>query len=63
MAKTIIVIGPKKIIEIDDNCINTLGMPAYSLTVDGVKSAVSDVGFEYLIKSAKEQGFAVFEGV
>lgn len=63
MAKTVIVIGPKKTIEIDDNCINALGRPAYSLTVDSVKSTVSDVGFEYLIKSAKEQGFAVFEEV
>ena len=63
MAKTVIIIGPKKTIEIDDNCVNALGKPAYSLSVDGVKSAVSDVGFEYLIKSAKEQGFAVFEEV
>lgn len=63
MAKTVIVIGPKKTIEIDDNCINALGKPAYSLTIDGVKSATSDVGFNCLINSAKEVGFAVFEGV
>ncbi len=61
MAKTVIVVGPKRTLEIDDNCINSLGRPAYSLTIDGVKSAVSDVGFEYLINTAKEQGFAVFE--
>lgn len=60
MAKTIIVVGPKKTIEINE-CINTLGNLAYSLTVDGIKSAVSDVGYEYLIENAKAQGFAVFE--
>ena len=59
---TIIVIGPKKTIEIGE-CINSLGRPAYSLTVDGVKSAVSDMGYDYLINSAKEAGFAVFERV
>ena len=63
MAKTVIVIGPKKTIEIDDNCINALGRPAYSLTVEGVKTAISDVGFDYLINTAKEAGFAVFKGV
>lgn len=61
--RTIIVIGPKQTIEIDDNCINSLGRPAYSLTVEGVKTAISDVGFDYLINTAKEAGFAVFEGV
>ena len=61
--RTIIVIGPKQTIEIDDNCINSLGKPAYSLTVEGVKTAISDVGFDYLINSAKEAGFAVFEEV
>ena len=61
--RTIIVIGPKQTIEIDDNCINSLGKPAYSLTVEGVKTAISDVGFDYLINAAKEAGFAVFEEV
>lgn len=61
--KTVIVIGPKQTIEIDDNCINSLGRPAYSLTVEGVRTAISDVGFDYLINTAKEAGFAVFEGV
>lgn len=60
MTKTVIVIGPKQTIEIGE-CINSLGRPAYSLTIDGVKSAVSDIGFEYLINSAKKAGFAVFE--
>ena len=63
MAKTVIIVGPKQTIEIDDNCINSLGRPAYSLTINGVKSAVSDVGFDYLVSSAKEAGFTVFEGV
>lgn len=62
MVKTVIVIGPKRTVEIGE-CINSLGRPAYSLTIDGIKSAISDVGFEYLINTAKEMGFAVFEGV
>ena len=62
IAKTVIVIGPKQTIEIEE-CLNSLGHPAYSLTVDGIKSAVSDVGYGYLIENAKAQGFAVFEGV
>ena len=60
MAKTIIVVGPKQTIEIDE-CTNALGNLAYSLTMNGIKSAVSDKGYDYLIENAKEAGFAVFE--
>ena len=62
MAKTVIVIGPKTVIEVRD-CINSIGQPAQELVVDGIPTSISDVGYSFLIKSAKEQGFAVFEEV
>ena len=60
--KTIIVIGPKKTIEIVD-CLDALNNPAHMLIIDGVPSAISDQGYDYLISEAKNNGFAVFEEV